>query len=805
MTAFGVTFAVSLAVLIGPPSDKECKDHFPRYVGRDVCMKCHQTGATTASDAPHQATPCKTEDMPAHDRAYSALEKSEARHIAALSGIAGPTTESLICLSCHATASDEGRRWTAESFDITLGVQCENCHGAGSFHIKAITSGLASLSLGSVSNIRRGDRNDCKRCHIDRPSHERVLKKGFRLSPDDSAYKTPVNLTVSPDGATLFVVCERSNSVVVIDTASHKKTGEVRVGARPHDAACSPDGSVLYVSNRMDASVSIVSIHSLKVIETIAVGHEPHAVLVDPQSNGLIVLNTANNTVSLVPLAGSDRPRTLTAGQGPWSATIDSERNRTVITNVRPNLGRFRDPPKSEITILDNASGHVATRVLVPGANMLQGVSQIPGTDVSVFTLVRSKNLIPTSRLAQGWVITNGLGVLWPGGRVDQVLLDAPARYFPDPMDLAVSPDGKRAIVVSGGANEAAIVDVDALLELLQNSSDRARRDILPNHLGMSDRFVLRRVRVGRNPRAVCYSPNGEFAYIANALDDTISVLETTNYDIVASIDIGGSTSVTHLRRGERIFHSASKTFGGQFSCRSCHPDGHINGLTFDIEADGIGLHPVDNRTLRGILDTPPFKWEGTNPTLHRQCGPRLAVFFTRLDPLAPDELDALVDYMCTIERPPNRFRKPDGLTNAQRRGKAIFERTTLNNGLSMQPQRRCVTCHTGAYMTTLTKSAVSSNMWFDAHIGVDLEDMFGTDDYGELGNYYFVDVGMEDSPFDIPHLRNIADSPPYLHNGAANTLEEIWTRFNMTNRHGATADLTRQQLNDLIAYLKSL
>jgi len=57
---------------------------------------------------------------------------------------------------------------------------------------------------------------------------------------------------------------------------------------------------------------------------------------------------------------------------------------------------------------------------------------------------------------------------------------------------------------------------------------------------------------------------------------------------------------------------------------------------------------------------------------------------------------------------------------------------------------------------------------------------------------------------FDVPHLTNIADSAPYLHNGAAQTLDEIWTRFNMVNRHGATADLTRQQLNDLIAYIKS-
>jgi cytochrome c peroxidase len=95
--------------------------------------------------------------------------------------------------------------------------------------------------------------------------------------------------------------------------------------------------------------------------------------------------------------------------------------------------------------------------------------------------------------------------------------------------------------------------------------------------------------------------------------------------------------------------------------------------------------------------------------------------------------------------------------------------------------------------------------MWFDAYVNVDLENLFRTDEFGVLGSYYFVDVGLADRRLDVPHLRNIIDGSPYLHNGAANTLEELWTRYNMTDRHGATADLTRQQLNDLTAYLKSL
>ena len=328
---------------------------------------------------------------------------------------------------------------------------------------------------------------------------------------------------------------------------------------------------------------------------------------------------------------------------------------------------------------------------------------------------------------------------------------------------------------------------------------------MLPNHLGSSAQFVVKRLTVGANPRAVAFSPDGRFAYVAAALDDAITVIDAESWTTVRHISLGGPDTVTPIRRGERLFHSAALAFGRQFSCRSCHPDGHVDGLSFDIEADGIGMHPADNRSLRGIGDTAPFKWEGTNPTLQRQCGPRFAVFFTRLAPLEPDDLDALARYVCTIERPPNPRRSAEGLTLNQRRGKAIFERPVDNAGQPIPPERRCVSCHSNAYKTARNKVMVGTTLWLDVPADVDLSNFEQTDDFGPLGLIYYYSEGGEMKSFDTPHLTNVAAGAPYLHNGAAPTLEEIWTRFNPYNAHGVTLDLTRRQFNDLIAYLKSL
>lgn len=771
---------------------------FPVYVGRAVCLECHASG--------HDAGSCAVHPIPEHAKSYEALSKPEARHIAALSGIFVPPTTSRICLDCHATAADEGPRWTAETFAIQDGVQCEACHGAGSLHVDVYRSQPPARQERPGATLERSEPWQwCAPCHVEKPSHREVLEFGFELSVADPKYKTPVNLAVSPDGTRLYVACEHGDSLSVIDAARGEVIGEIDVGRRPQDVAVSPDGLSVYVTNRASDTVSVIDAVGRKVLRNIPVGRDPHGVLTDQSGRRLLVLNTGEDTVSVIDAGSGKEINRLAAGGGPWSMALRPDGQSCLITSVRPSPVRFRDPCESELTVIDMAEGVVASRPIAPEANMLQGIATVPGRDVTLFTLVRTKNLVPTTRLAQGWTITNGLGIVWGDDRIDQVLLDAPAAYFPDPMDVAVSPDGRVALVTSGGADQVAVIDIGKLLETVAGLSDHERETVLPNHLGMSSRFVIKRLPVGANPRGVTYSPDGRYAYVACALDDAVTVIETSDYSVARVIKLGGPDQVSEIRWGERLFHSADIAFGRQFSCHSCHPDGHINGLTFDIEADRIGRFPVDNRTLRGILDTPPFKWEGINPSLARQCGPRLAVFFTRLAPYTPVELQALVRYMCTIEQSPNPYRLPDGLTLAQRRGKAVFDRTRDNHGNLLSFDRQCAYCHSGAYKTNRRVADVGSTMWFDSPTAIEPDDLFDANEFGALGSYYYIDAGLKTAAFDVAHLRNVYESAPYLHNGGAATLEEIWTRFNMIDRHGMTGDLTREQFNDLIAYLKSL
>ena len=88
----------------------------------------------------------------------------------------------------------------------------------------------------------------------------------------------------------------------------------------------------------------------------------------------------------------------------------------------------------------------------------------------------------------------------------------------------------------------------------------------------------------------------------------------------------------------------------------------------------------------------------------------------------------------------------------------------------------RCVTCHPPPYFTDRSRRDIGTKLMFD-----------------------------RESDFDVPHLNNIYDSAPYLHNGVAETLEQIWTEYNPYDEHGVSNDMTKDQLNDLIEYLKTL
>ncbi len=745
-----------------------------KYVGVHACGSCHRSAAMGFQWSRWR--------MSAHSGAYGRLATEQAYAIARQAGVEGNPQQSDQCLRCHTTGGGDLSQALA-SFTLDEGVGCEACHGPGSdYQAEAV---MRDKTASTQSGLRMGDRTLCLTCHEDahgKPfDYDAAWKKIEhpnvpREVVQEVRYKNPLNLALSPNGRELYVVCEASDSVIVVDAAEHRKVAEIPVGGQPHDVAFSPDGKLAYVTNRLDDTLSEIDTAGRTVKRTAPVGDEPHALLVSPKGDRIYVLNSSEDSISILDAATLGEIKRLTASRYPWSMALSPDGEELLVTNSLSRFVPFRTSSVSELTAVGVERNIVQERYPVDGTNLLQGIAWHPSGDYALFTLLRTKNLVPMTRLMQGWTITNGLGIAWKDGRVDQVLLDEPDICFPDPADVAISPDGRYAFVTSASLDTVAVVDLDRLIGIIESASDRERKDVLPNHLGKPTEFIIKKIPTRHSPRGIAFSADGRTAFVANCLDDSITTIDVASLEATERIDLGGPREITKARLGEQLFHNARITFHREFSCHSCHPDGHVDGITYDIEPDGVGVSPVDNRTLRGILDTAPFKWEGTNPSLQRQCGPRLAVFFTRIQPFTPDELSALDLYISTITRPPNRYH-PLGseLTPAQRRGRAVFERSVTNDGRLLGPEQRCVFCHPPPLYTNRRQFDVGTRMQYD-----------------------------REARFDVPHLNNIYDSAPYLHNGIAPTLEEIWTVHNPNDTHGVTNDLTKDQLNDLIEYIRT-
>jgi YVTN family beta-propeller protein len=387
---------------------------------------------------------------------------------------------------------------------------------------------------------------------------------------------------------------------------------------------------------------------------------------------------------------------------------------------------------------------------------------------------MRPRNLVPLAHVEHGWAIGNSLAVFGDAiGGVAQMPLDQMDDFPSLPFGIAIAPDGARAYVSASGSNEILILDLAKLVAAAR--SPQAAR--LANDLSASAMYVVGRVAVGRNPRSIQISPDGKALYVANRLDDTISIVDTARAAVTANIPLGEPIPLTAERRGERLFYSSMYAFGHQFGCANCHLDSTFDGLSWDLEPDGFGMDIVDNRALEEIKDTAPYKWNGSNPDLQTECGPRTERFFFRSQGFRGDELEDLVKYIKSIPLRPNRYRLPDGeLTPAQERGLAIFTREVKKDGTPIPFSLQCFVCHSGPNYTNLASADVGTGK---------------PSDHSPL--------------VDTPQLNNVVNSAPYLHDGSARTLEEIWTVFNPRDRHGVTNDLSKDELNDLIEYLKTL
>lgn len=164
-------FAFLFVFLLSTLAAKAVGPH--SFVGVKSCKPCHNTEKQGKQTPIWQASE--------HAKAFQTLKTPEAAQVAQKAGVKGAAHEAKECLKCHVAAFGVAAAQIKPTFVAEDGVQCENCHGAGSDyktmavmkdHAKAVAAGLTDIKLHDGSAEKQ-----CKTCH----NQQSPTFKGFEF------------------------------------------------------------------------------------------------------------------------------------------------------------------------------------------------------------------------------------------------------------------------------------------------------------------------------------------------------------------------------------------------------------------------------------------------------------------------------------------------------------------------------------------------------------------------------------------------------------------------------------------------
>ena len=333
--------------------------------------------------------------------------------------------------------------------------------------------------------------------------------------------------------------------------------------------------------------------------------------------------------------------------------------------------------------------------------------------------------------------------------RREALALDSVDTPVSMPTSVTLSPDGTRLYTANAASDDISVIDLD---------------------LGRG----VGHVAVGHHPRDLALSPDGKRLYTLNLVSDDISVVDTDALTVASTFPLADDPRPAIIQQGERIFFASQPdeiARDNWIACASCHFDAGFDGQTWL----GVAGGPRNTPILRGIRGTEPLHWSADRPNVQS-----FQQTFTGLmagTGLAASELDALAEYVNSLEPLPSPYRKAHvSLMDEAKEGALIFQ------------QAGCAVCHRPALFTDRQMHVVGTGEPFRDH------PVFSGKVAETMG-----------PAFDTPSLRELWMTAPYLHDGRAATLRDVLTTFNPEDRHGRTSDLSEARLAALEAFLLSL
>ncbi|HKQ39027.1 MAG TPA: hypothetical protein VJ063_13200 [Verrucomicrobiae bacterium] len=651
----------------------------------------------------------------------------------------------------------------------------------------------------------------------------------------------PADIVFAASPPRAFVSCAKVNTVQVFDPVTRRSLTNIIIdGERPKAMAVSPGGDRVYVAIFESGNASTILAPPITPLGLypepgpVEDPSGPYSGQNPPPNNGAIFQPPLNPDIP------AERPPPIVSHivkkspAGRW--TDDSNKDWTeYISGTNAHLsGRIQgwDMPDHDLASIDTATFDVTyvsglmNICMDLAVNPVSGQIAVVGTDAtnerrfepnlrSTFLRVNVALVDPLTALKTVRDLNPHLDYLsrsLPQSERDKSL--------GDPRGILWNGNGTRAYVTGMGSHN--LIVINAVGQRVQPES----------------------IEVGEGPTGMALDETRNRLYVLNRFSASVSVLDTASNTVLTNVSFFDPTP-PQIKIGRRHFYDTRRNSGlGHIACASCHLDGRMDRLAWDL-GDPAGdfltitnyalsndsfvitrsYHPMKGpmvtQTLQDIIGHEPLHWRGDREGIE-QFNPTFTDLQGRDTMLTPAEMQEFKNFLRSIHFPPNRFRNlddtlPDSVDlpgmyggldptvplvrGTPARGKAIF----FNS--SGPDDTQCLHCH-------LKPTGLGRND----------NDLITSGPNGESNIRLRVNQRTLGLPFKTPQLRNLSEKLGldfgsgssragfgFTHDGRADTLSQFLfrgfpdpiTNFQFRDENGeSTAPEVDRNIADLIAFL---
>jgi len=584
---------------------------------------------------------------------------------------------------------------------------------------------------------------------------------------ENQTYLSPQYLSHVDDR--LVVSDITGNRIIFCDTSSKKVATTIQLAVTPGETAAGTEqDEILVIAAEPRGKLLFVDIPTGKITSQIKLGHTPSSLV--RKGNRVYVGNKFSNNISVVDLDLGKEIARIPVVREPVDLCLSKGGAYLFVANALPLMAGDSDHISASVSVINTQSLKNEKDILLPnGSNGCKGICLSPDGKFVYVTHIIGKFQLPTTQLERGWINTNAVSIIdaEAPSYYNTILLDDFDNGAANPWGIACSGDGGELVVSLAGTHEVCIIDRIDMHKKLEKVHAGAFTSSIVKEPGdvMNDITFLygmkKRISTqGTGPRGV--NIINDRIFTAEYFSGSVGIIQMDQDPMTSrSLTLGKQPEASTARRGELMFHDARICFQQWQSCSSCHPDVRNDGLNWDLLNDGIG-NLKNTKSLLYSHYTPPAMILGIRPDAETavRSGIKYILFAVR-----PEEDAMAIDaYLKSLIQIPSPYLIKDKFDASARKGKKVFQKAG------------CALCHTGIYFTDMKKYNVGTGTGREA-----------------------------DMQFDTPQLTEVWRTAPYLYDGRALTLKEIFTEFNPQDLHGTTSNLSEVELNDLIMYVNSL